>query len=344
MNGTFDGKAITALVLGNPNNPACWSSGGTNGSGNGSGRVYRADVLGVLPIDATGHRVTNYTHTVQLRDSGLNGNGTIFLTDGATLVIVYRIQVPGKPHIAPLRSVVLYDGTYTLAKGTPAFTQTVGGFYQAGTGNGNSDAKITPIVSAGASDYIETLTVTPIMPNNVNGVTQMLSTPFTGSSGVRWDSPTLPINLPQDASSYYATVTSGGNQVCLTFAGLVTSTIVTDPDFDGLLTAWEQKGVHLNPGDATHPATFGGCADYASEPCLNLPAMGANENVPDIFVEIDWMHGTDGGDHTHIPKLGALSAIAATFSKHGINIHFDVGNNYQGNSFIVPSAYEQGGV
>src|SRR5204863_1991099 len=76
---------------------------------------------------------------------------------------------------------------------------------------------------------------------------------------------------------------------------------------------------------------------------LNWPAMGANENVPDIFVEIDWMHGTDGGDHTHIPKLGALSAIAATFSTHGINIHFDVGNNYQGNSFIVPSAYAQGG-
>src|SRR5262249_36244112 len=94
MNGTFDGKPVTGLCLGTSNNPACWISGGTNGSNNASGRVYRADVLGLLPIDSTGHRVTNYTHTVKLRDSGLNGNGTIFLTEGATLAIIYRIQVP----------------------------------------------------------------------------------------------------------------------------------------------------------------------------------------------------------------------------------------------------------
>ena len=271
MNGFFDGKPIVGRVLGDPNNPACWSSGGTHGASQASGRVYRADVLGILPIDATGHRVTNYTHTVKLPDSGLNGNGTIFLTDGATLVLVYRIQVPGKPRIAPLRAVVLYDGTYTLAKGSPAFTQTVGGFYQAGNGGGSAAATITPIVANGQSSFVESLSVTP---NN----------PFTGTAGVRWDSPTLPVVLPQDASSYSATVTSGSNQVCLTFAALVTSTVVTDPDYDGLLTTWEKNGLHLNPGDATHPATFGGCADYPSEPCVNLPAMGANPSVPDIFV------------------------------------------------------------
>src|SRR5262249_27652232 len=42
MNGTFDGKSIVGLVLGNPNNPACWSSGRTSSSSNASGRVYRA--------------------------------------------------------------------------------------------------------------------------------------------------------------------------------------------------------------------------------------------------------------------------------------------------------------
>src|SRR5262249_53521580 len=138
MNGVFDGKPIAGLNLGSPNNPAFFSSGGTSGASTASGRVYRADVLGALPIDGTGHRVTNYTHTIQLTDSGKQGNGTLSLTSGATLVLVYRIQVPGKPHIAPLRSVVLYDGAYTMAKGTPAFTQTVGGFYQAGDGGGNA--------------------------------------------------------------------------------------------------------------------------------------------------------------------------------------------------------------
>src|SRR5262249_42971664 len=265
----------------------------------------------------------------------------------------YRIQTPGKPHIAPLRSVVLYDGTYTLAKGTAAFTQTMGGFYQAGNGNGGAAATITPIVANGQLGFVETLTVTPN-----NGSAQYFYNQSTGSAGTvaRWDSPTLPITLPQDASSYSAVVTSGSNQVCLTFAALVTSTIVTDPDYDGLLTAWEKNGLHLNPGDATHPATFGGCLDYPKEPCVDLHAMGADPSVPDIFAEIDWMHGASGCDHTHIPKLGALSAIAATFSNHGINVHFDVGNNYQPAqinpatgalygplAFIVPAGYAQGG-
>jgi hypothetical protein len=359
MNGLFDNKAIVGTVLGNPNNPACWSSGGTNGANGASGRVYRADVLAAMPPDNTGHRATNSTHQIQLPDSGGNGNGLVFLTDGATLVLVYRIQVPGKPHIAPLRAVVLYDGSYTLAKGTAAFTQTIGGFYQAGNGSGGAAATMTPIAGNGQSGFVETVSATPN-----NGTIQNFNNPFTGSAGSvgRWDSPTLPINLPQDASSYYATVTSGSNQVCLTFAALVTSTVVTDPDYDGLLTAWETKGLHLNPGDATHPATFGGCADYPSDPCVNLPAMGANPTAPDIFVEIDWM---SGGNHTHVPKFDSLNTIATTFRYHGINLHFDVGNNYQptqinpatgstygsaygsANTYLVmpfvPAAYAQGG-
>src|SRR5262249_9165413 len=161
---------------------------------------------------------------IQLTDSGKQGNGTLSLTSGATLVLVYRIQVPGKPHIAPLRSVVLYDGAYTMAKGTPAFTQTVGGFYQAGDGGGNAAANITPIVANGQSGFAETITVTPN-----NGAPQIFSSPFTGSGGNadRWDSPTLPVNFSQNASSYSASVTSGSNEVCLTYAALVTSTVVT---------------------------------------------------------------------------------------------------------------------
>src|ERR1051325_8346321 len=72
------------------------------------------------------------------------------------------------------------------------------------------------------------------------------------------------------------------------------------------------------------------------------------------------MHGTgdgtggiDGlGTHDHMPKLAALDMVANTFAGRGISLHFDVGNNHQGNqitcgnlpcSYIIPAAYAQGG-
>ena len=332
MNGFFDGNAIVGRVLGNPMNPACWSSGGTSGASNGgaSGRVYRADVLRYLPVDKAGSvRVANGAHTVKLPDNGGNGNGNILFTDGASLVVIYRLLSPGA---TPLRSVVIYDGTYTMAKNMPAMTQTIGGFYQAASG---AAAKMTQIVANGQSGFTETLTV--------NGVTLSNSSPFTGTAGVRWDNPTFNISLAPSAASYSTQVTSGDNQVCLTWSAIVTSTIVTDTDLDGLLDVWETNGLHLNPGDSTHPATFGGCSDFPGEPCVNLPAMGASPSRKDIFVEIDWLHGSDG--HLHMPKLDALNAIGATFMSNGIQLHFDVGNNYQQSRspYIVPAANSQGG-
>ena len=102
------------------------------------------------------------------------------------------------------------------------------------------------------------------------------------------------------------------------------------------------------------PATFGSCADYPKEPCVNLPAMGAINGVKDIFLQIDWMHGfgdrtggIDGtGNHSHIPKLDALTAVANAFAGHYIALHFDVGNNYQGLGlpYIIPvDGCSQGG-
>src|SRR4030095_6220001 len=163
----------------------------------------------------------------------------------------------------------------------------------------------------------------------------------------RWDNPQFQFNLAAHAASVDTQLTSSDNQICLTWAAMVTSTPVTDTDRDGLLDFWETNGLHLNPGDSTHPATFSGCSYAATvgDPCVNLPAMGASSSQKDIFLEIDWMHGTSGGDHLHIPKLAALNAIGATFSPHGIKLHFDVGNNYQtsGSPYVIPTAYAQGG-
>ncbi len=52
------------------------------------------------------------------------------------------------------------------------------------------------------------------------------------------------------------------------------------------------------------------------------------------------------------PNSLRLNSVAATFALHGINVHYDVGGNYQGPqsvcgnapcSFIIPAAYAQGG-
>jgi hypothetical protein len=337
-NGFFDGNKIVGKPLGDPNNPACWSSGGTTGAAIAAGRTYRADVLRYLPFDPAGNnvRIANGSHTVKLPDSGGKGNGNIQLTGGATLVVVYRVLVPGKPQFAALRSVVAYDGAYTLSKRSAPMTQTIGGYYQA---SDTALAQMTPIVANAQPDYLETLTV--------NGAA-LNGTPFIGRAGGKWDNPTFPIGLAKDSASYTTQVTANNNQVCLTFASIWTSTNVTDTDNDGLLDKWETRGLHLNPGSSTLPATFGGCADYPADACVDLPAMGANALTPDIFVEIDWLHGADG--HLHLPKYAALNAVAQTFANHrdarfpnGIAVHFDVGNNYQGMPFIIPATNGQGG-
>ena len=170
-----------------------------------------------------------------------------------------------------------------------------------------------------------------------------------------WDNYTFDINLSQNASSVETQVQL--TQDCLSWAAIITSTNVQDSDYDGLLDVWETSGLALNPGtrnDGTTvptlpvPATFGTCANYPAS-CLNLPAMGSNPSVPDIFLQIDWMQSTNlfNPNHTHNPQLAALNWVGSTFKSHGINVHFDVGgsNTYQGQGspYIIPAKYAQGG-
>jgi hypothetical protein len=325
-NGFFDTKAIVGDGRGNPLNQACGSGGNFAPAGQ-SARVYRADVLRYLPVDTTNSvRLANGSHTVKLPD---NGNKGLPVTSGASLVIVYRVLSSG----TPLRSVVIYDGAFSMTRSSASMSQVVGGFYQAGL---FPQAKMTQIVANGQSSFAETL--------KLNG--SVVSTnPFNGAQGTRWDNPTFNIGLNWNASSFETDATTSSNQACVTWSAIVASTNVMDTDGDGLLDVWETQGMHLNPGDATHAATFGTCANNFNDgmPCVNLPAMGANPFFRDIFVEIDWEHGTDG--HLHIPKLAALTTMATTFLFHGIVLHFDVGNNYQSpqSPFIVPAKYAQGG-
>lgn len=317
--GFFNGKAIVGDVRGNANNAACWSSGGTT---KGYGRVYRADVLRYLDIDpVTNTRIVNKSYTVRLKDSGGNGNGQVDYTNGATLVVVYRTLGLN----APLRSVVIYDGAYTVSKGSPAMSQDVAGFYEASS---SPAARLTHVVGNGQPRFGSSINY----PGGV-GLNEL-----TGGLQARFDNDTFNITLPAGAASFNTTATTNDNQACYTWAAIIASTNVNDTDGDGLLNSWETKGLHLNEGTSTQKATFGGCADYPAEPCVDLKAMGALPGTKDLFLEIDWLQSTD---HVHIPKLAALNRIGARFEERGINVHFDVGNygGYAtgGSKYIIPS-------
>jgi len=95
---------------------------------------------------------------------------------------------------------------------------------------------------------------------------------------------------------------------------------LVDTDGDGIPDDWEIYGVDYN-GD--------GIID------LDLPAMGADPLVPDIFVEVDWMEGLhDVTEYTNLSDIfGAaektrqeiFDLTAEEYAKHGINLHIDFG-------------------
>src|SRR5262249_14704147 len=138
------------------------------------------------------------------------------------------------------------------------------------------------------------------------------------TDGSRWDSRTVALPLALNDASYPVTITSADNQTCLTVVSLWTSTPVVDTDKDGLVQFWETNGMHLNPGDSTTPATFGGCTDPLNlndtAHCVNLPAMGADPTKQDIFVEIDWFKKAGANAHEHKPKPDALAKIITAFN------------------------------
>ena len=99
----------------------------------------------------------------------------------------------------------------------------------------------------------------------------------------------------------------GGNQETL-----------LDTDGDGLPDVWEKEGLDYD-GD--------GKID------VDLPAMGADPNVPDIFVEVDWMVRPQKkflwweiqAGRSMAPSEDAMKLVYESFKRHGINLHIDVG-------------------
>jgi hypothetical protein len=133
-NGLFNGYSIAGQQIGDdiPNY--------VDGAFTGTIRAYKADVNLYLPVGANGVRSASGAFTVALPDSG----GTGFpLTEGASLVIIYRVLSPN----FPLKSVVIYDGA---AQPAVAATQLVQGFYDA-VGGANGTGKSATLFASGGS-------------------------------------------------------------------------------------------------------------------------------------------------------------------------------------------------
>jgi hypothetical protein len=149
--GTFNHYAIVGQQIGTDR------PGYVDGALTGTIRAYRAEVNAYLPVGANGVRFAAGTYSVSLPDSG---GSTFPLTEGASLVLVYRVLSPN----FPLKSVVIYDGS-ALPVG-PA-VQVVQGFYDA-VGGASGTGKSTNLFASGGS-----------WNNSVNSVTLGQSNQYT---------------------------------------------------------------------------------------------------------------------------------------------------------------------
>jgi hypothetical protein len=361
----FRGNDISNIAVAlNPAGTApCWSSGGATGGADGAHKmiVYRADVARFLPIGANGKTAVNdvdlpagATLDVALPDSGSGNN--VPSTAGASLVIVYRspstTDANGNLRFRPLKSVVIYNGGFTLDHSTPLLAQKIRGFYQAA----NRNARLTHIVGDGQANFDERLLVEDQL---------FLTNPFKGDDGPAsdpaWDDATFDVTLASPARTeynngpQYATTsvdTQGlSNFDCLSWGAIVFSTEVQDTDDDGLIDLWEkpQQTPLKDPNGQVLP---------------NLYDMGARSTSKDVFFEIGYMatggYANDAQTvplHSHRPSKAVLDAVGDAYKNapitnidgtKGIRAHFDVGTAaaYQTNPpdpYIVPAALARGG-
>jgi hypothetical protein len=326
--GPTTGYPITGVVLGNPNAPVSWSSGGCSGNSQGSKtmRAYIADVRPFLPLDPKGNVLAGNiaapgTYEVSLADSGSNGGGSP-LTLGASLIIIYRALTPS----LPLTSVVIYDGAFAPANGSSTMTQTLQGFYQAAA---TPIAKLTHIVGNGQYNKYETVSVNGVNLPSLYGNLP----PFPGHYNGSWDNPTwsLPSNSikADDSSATTMVVPSSSNSGCVSWGAIIVSTTVQNSDNDGILDVWKTKGGYCDA------SVNGGQCRTTDPSWVALP--GATKGKKDLFVEIDYMCSIVNADgscdttngYSFYPSAKALTMMTNALSHNGINginAHFIPGN------------------
>jgi hypothetical protein len=336
--GFFRGYPITGSVLGNPNAPVSWSSGGCSGASNGSKtmRTYRADVRPYLKVDPNGNVQPNILYQVRLADSGSNGGGTP-LTLGATLVIIFRVLDKS----FPLNAITLYDGAFAPSNSGSTMSQDIQGFYQPGSGLPDSglptpgpiSAKLTHIVGNGQPNKFQQVRFKgiPLTPANTAA--------FPGP----WDNPTWVVSdhvLAEDTFETTSVVPSGSNGGCVSWGATIFSTTVQDRDGDGLLDVWEAKpNPQTNPGYCSASVNQGVCTPGDAS-WVSLPE--ADPDKKDLFVQLDYMFicnsikpdGTcKSSGASLLPSPQARLMVSNAFARccgqmptQNITLHYDIKN------------------
>ena len=103
-----------------------------------------------------------------------------------------------------------------------------------------------------------------------------------------------------------------------TFGDVADAITGADRDGDGLLDTWEENGLDVD-------------ADGVVD--VPLHEMGADPDVPDIFVEVDWMVQPEKRESGFViqneislaPGESAMRIVYNSFKDHGINLHIDAG-------------------
>jgi hypothetical protein len=338
QNGLFNNYPISGTVLGNPNAPVSWSSGGCAGAANGSKTIvtYRADVSGLIPVDANGNIQPNNpkpntpAYQVSLPDTGKAGQPPF--TEGATLIIVYRLLVP----TIPLKAVVIYDGAYAPSNAAQTTTQPLQGFFQAGNDQSAAIAtRITHIVANGQPNKLQSVNLNAVNLPSLYGTLP----PFPGTYNGTWDNPTWfpngAVNL-NDSSATTSVVTNSSNKGCVSWGAIVMSTTVQDTDLDGLPDISKKNQGYCDAAANLGMSNQGTCPMGVNDPSwVALPgAHSPGQGNKDVFIQLDYMctkvfnnaDGTTTCDPSGVsykPDPAVISNLVSAFSSngHSINVH-----------------------
>jgi len=352
-NGNGSNYPISGTVLGNLNAPVSWSSGGCAGSAKGTKTIvtYRADVGDLLPVDANGNIQPNTTYQVSLPDSGKPG--TPPFTEGATLVIVYRLLVP----TVPLNAVIIYDGSFAPSNSAQTMTQPMLGFFQAGNDQSAPIAtKITHIAGNGQANKLQ-----QVYLNNYDAHGNLVHStslpslygtnpPFPGNYNGSWDNPTWFPNTyattpagdsavqAGESSETTVVVPNSSNKGCVSWGAIVMSTTVQDSNLDGLPDVSKTNQGYCDPRANPGRSNQGTCPLGTSDPSW-VSLAGASRNNQDIFIQLDYMcskviiNNASGPPNTgtcdpsgvsYKPDPAAVSNLVSAFASNGHNINVHV--------------------
>ena len=306
------GYAISGVLLGQDNSVA-FSNGGCSGSSDGKvTRVYRADVRGLLPVDASGNVISGTADNPQNYEVRLPsvGNQTP-LTLGATLVIVYRVLDPQANPLVPLNAISIYDGAFgnTTQIQTP-LSQVLKGFYQADGGT----TRLTHIVASGQGNKYQTASISTSHKSLAMGSLYGNGQPlFPGWYGT-WDNPTWtwkgnpnPILADDDSATVFVAQNSN-NAGCVSWGAVIFSTTVKDPDKDGILPIWKANKGYTD----VKTGQFVSLADPADQ-----PAAGRK----DMYIQLD--HVMDDFAKSYAPDPAAVAMVKQAFLAKNIHLHIN---------------------